>query len=75
MSLERHNSSLIVHVFMFFPTGDSKFRLHRLKSALLEIGTSVLAASVTTFLACVPLFFTYVLFFYRFGVFIALTVL
>lgn len=49
-------------------------RLQRLRATVLEIGISVLAASMTTFLACLPLFATIVVFFYKFGVFIALTV-
>jgi predicted RND superfamily exporter protein len=47
----------------------------RLQKTLTEIGISVLSASVTTFLSCLALFFTIVLFFVKFGIFIALTIL
>jgi len=50
-------------------------RLLRLSAALLEIGISVLAASVTTFLSAIPLLLTVVIFFFKFGVFIMLSVL
>eukprot|EP00041_Stephanoeca_diplocostata_P025695 m.678196 g.678196 ORF g.678196 m.678196 type:complete len:1033 (+) comp22804_c1_seq2:366-3464(+) len=52
-----------------------KHRILRLKSTVLEIGISVVAAASTTFLACVPLFLCYIIFYNRFGLFIALTVL
>jgi predicted RND superfamily exporter protein len=39
-----------------------------------EIGISVFAASITTFLSAVALFACTVLFFFKFGVFIALTI-
>lgn len=52
------------------------FRAQRpVQDAVTEIGISVLSASVTTFLSSFVLFFTYILFFVRFGQFIALTVL
>eukprot|EP00039_Didymoeca_costata_P009116 m.120592 g.120592 ORF g.120592 m.120592 type:complete len:1010 (-) comp14368_c0_seq2:153-3182(-) len=47
----------------------------RLQIALTEIGISVLSASITTFLSCCALFFTIILFFVKFGIFIALTIL
>ena len=51
-----------------------KDREKRLQATLLEIGISVFSASITTFLACIPLFFCYILFFQKFGIFIALTI-
>lgn len=50
-------------------------RLQRVRAALLEIGASVLAASVTTFLSAIPLLLTIIVFFFKFGCFIMLSVL
>eukprot|EP00039_Didymoeca_costata_P008447 m.112212 g.112212 ORF g.112212 m.112212 type:complete len:1026 (+) comp14086_c0_seq4:217-3294(+) len=50
-------------------------RVLRLQITLTEIGISVLSASITTFLSCCALFLTTILFFVKFGYFIALTIL
>eukprot|EP00038_Savillea_parva_P006417 m.163683 g.163683 ORF g.163683 m.163683 type:complete len:1050 (+) comp12325_c0_seq1:204-3353(+) len=49
-------------------------RLQRLNAALLEIGISVLAAATTTFLSAIPLLLCIIVFFYKFGCFIMLSV-
>lgn len=63
-----------IHLANSWRESDLKNREKRLKATLLEIGISVFSASITTFLACIPLFFCYVLFFKKFGIFIAMTI-
>jgi len=63
-----------IHLANSWRESDLKNREKRLQAALLEIGISVFSASIITFLACIPLFFCYVLFFKKFGIFIAMTI-
>lgn len=63
-----------IHLANSWRESDLKNREKRLQGTLLEIGISVFSASITTLLACIPLFFCYVLFFKKFGIFIAMTI-
>eukprot|EP00040_Diaphanoeca_grandis_P036595 m.233765 g.233765 ORF g.233765 m.233765 type:complete len:1065 (-) comp33647_c0_seq2:2081-5275(-) len=63
-----------IHIANSWRENKIKVRKQRLQATLFEIGISILSSSITTLLACMPLFFAYIIFFKRFGIFIALTI-
>lgn len=64
-----------IHLANAWRTNIISMRQRRLNATLLEIGISVMAAAVTTFLSAIPLLLTIIIFFFRFGIFILLTVM
>lgn len=65
----------VIHLANAYRESKELTRFNRTRDALVVMGISVISACVTTFLAGFVLFFTYILFFFKFGVFIALTIL
>merc|ERR1712166_1647763 len=63
-----------IHIANSWRESSERDRLERVKKTLLEIGISILSAALTSVLACLPLLDTQIVFFTKFGVFIALTV-
>eukprot|EP00761_Pharyngomonas_kirbyi_P003629 gb/GECH01003633.1/.p1 GENE.gb/GECH01003633.1/~~gb/GECH01003633.1/.p1 ORF type:complete len:166 (+),score=10.45 gb/GECH01003633.1/:1-498(+) len=63
----------VVHLAHAFEASDKKTRYKKMRQSLTELGVSVLAASITTFLASILLFPTIVTFFTSFGHFLAAT--
>jgi predicted RND superfamily exporter protein len=63
-----------IHLANAWVNSKDETRLKKTQHMLGEIGISVFAASITTFLSAVALFACTVLFFFKFGVFIALTI-
>jgi len=64
-----------IHLANAWVNAQGKTREEKLKEMLTEIGISVFAASVTTFLSAIALFTCNVMFFVKFGIFIAFTIL
>jgi predicted RND superfamily exporter protein len=64
-----------IHLANAWGNSKATTRLEKTQHMLGEIGISVFAASITTFLSAVALFACTVLFFFKFGVFIALTII
>merc|ERR1712017_34289 len=65
----------VVHLAHAFVHAEQKERSDKVKSALDEIGVSVLAGMLTSASAAVALMFCQLQFFHKFGVFLILTVL
>lgn len=64
----------VIHLANAYRESHEHTRFNRVRHALVVMGISVLSASVTTFLAGFVLFFGYIVFFVKFGIFIALTI-
>ncbi|EGD75300.1 hypothetical protein PTSG_06952 [Salpingoeca rosetta] len=64
----------VIHLANAYRESHEVTRFSRVRDALVMMGISVLSASITTFLAGFVLFFGYITFFFKFGVFIALTI-
>eukprot|EP00040_Diaphanoeca_grandis_P005674 m.33974 g.33974 ORF g.33974 m.33974 type:complete len:1031 (+) comp16909_c0_seq1:328-3420(+) len=63
-----------IHLANSWRESSEKDRKRRVQETLLEIGISILSAAMTSVLACLPLLNTTIVFFSKFGIFIALTV-
>lgn len=64
-----------IHLSHAFQESKALTRELKVRDALLTMGSSVLSAAVTTMLSASVLLATYIIFFYKFGLFVLLTVL
>ncbi|KAJ3452766.1 sterol-sensing domain [Anaeramoeba flamelloides] len=65
----------IVHFCHAYNVSKKEKRFEKLRESMTSLGISVVSAAVTTLFASFIMFFTYIIFFQRFGIFIWMTIL